>query len=279
MKTRRILLTFIAFAILLPLCAQTFETGGVTYEVMRSYSGSVAVVRSSRAYSGTINIPTSVSHEGKTYSVREIADRAFKDCYISNITLPYNLARIGAEAFKGCRNLWRVTLPSSLNSLGAGCFEDCTGMGQVDFGYSSNLRELPAHCFKNCNSLRTVSLPGYITAIGDDCFRDCRSLTAIDIPYRVETIGSNAFRACRSMSRVTLPASLRRLGGYCFGACYGLRTIVCQSRAPYAIYESTAFRSDGTDLYRQATLRVPYGAADYYRKTAGWHEFNEIEER
>lgn len=279
MKTRHLLsLALIAAASLQPVPAQTFEAGGVTYEVMRYYSGSVAVTRSNRTYSGSVSIPSSVSHEGRTYSVRAIADRAFKDSYVSSLSLPYSLTDIGTEAFKGCRNLWRLSVPSGVDRLGEGCFEDCTSLSQAEFGYSSGLRSLPDRCFRNCNSLRTVRLPQYITAIGDECFRDCRSLNEVEIPYRVETVGSNAFRACRSLSRITLPQSLRRLGSYCFGACHSLRIVTSESHSPYAIYEATAFRSDGTDLHRQATLRIPRGSLPRYRQANGWREFEKIEE-
>lgn len=275
---RLLSLAFLAASMLPPVCAQTFEQGGVAYEVMRSYSGSVAVTRGNRAYSGSVNIPSSVSHEGRTYTVRAVADRAFKDSYVSSLTLPYGLSEIGAEAFKGCRSLWRLSVPPGVGRLGAGCFEDCTGLSQADFGYSSSLRELPARCFKGCYSLREVRLPQYITAIGEECFRECRSLTAVEIPYRVETIGSNAFRACRSLAAVTLPADLRRLGGYCFGACYALRTVTAKSTSPYPIYEYTALRGDGTDICRQATLRVPRGSLNNYRQSAGWRDFGKMEE-
>ena len=268
----------LAAIVSLSLCAQTFEQSGLTYEVMRSYSGSVAVTRGSRTYSGSVNIPSRVSYEGRTYSVRVIADRAFKDSYVSSLTLPYCLTEIGAEAFKGCRSLWRLSVPSGVSRLGAGCFEECTGLSQADFGYSSSLRELPARCFKNCNSLRGVRLPQYITAIGDACFQDCRSLVEVRVPDRVETIGNNAFRACRSLRGVTLPATLRRLGGYCFGACYALRTVTCESRNPYSAYEYSALRSDGVDICRQAILRVPRGSLNNYKQSVGWRDFERMEE-
>ena len=262
------------------LWAQTrvFECSGVAYEVMHADGNSVAVVRGSRVYSGSVNIPGSVSHEGRSYSVRAIAEGAFRDSYVSNVSLPYNLAEIGAEAFKGCRSLSRINLPNNVGVIGAGCFEDCTALYTVDVGYSSSLRVLPARCFRNCNSLRELRLPPYITAIGDACFQDCRLLRTISIPCRVETIGSNAFRACRSLNSVTLPAALRKLGSCCFGACYNLRAVVCESRNPYPVYESTALRGDGVNIYRQATLRVPRGLLDNYKQVVGWREFGKMEE-
>ena len=261
----------------MPLCAQTFELNGVTYEVMRSYSGSVAVTRGNRTYSGSVNIPSSVSHEGRTYSVRAIADRAFKDSYVSYVTLPYSLAEIGEEAFKGCRGLSRISVSSNVSVLGRGSFEDCTSLREADFYYCS-VRTLPDRCFKNCNSLLGLRMPQYITSIGDACFQDCRSLLEVCVPNRVETIGNSAFRACRSLRAITLPATLRRLGGYCFGACYALRTVTCESRNPYSAYEYTALRSDGTDISRQATLRIPRGSLNYYRQSVGWRDFVKVEE-
>lgn len=277
-KTMRHTILSLLLALPLAAAAQQFEANGITYEVMRNYSGSVAVVRGTKTYSGTINLPSSVSYNGTSYAVRAIAAGAFGDSYISSISFPYSLSEIGADAFKNCRNLWDIKIPTHVERLGAGSFEGCTSLTNVEFGYS-NMRELPSRLFAGCQSLRSVRMPPYITSIGDNCFRDCRSLANISIPNRVEAIGASAFQGCRALSSINLPSQVRRIGSYAFGGCYVLKTITCESRAPYAIYETTAFRGDGTDLYRSAKLCVPRGSLQQYKQTAGWREFQKIEEQ
>ncbi|MBR6926822.1 MAG: leucine-rich repeat domain-containing protein [Bacteroidaceae bacterium] len=270
--------TLLSFSLPLLLCAQSFEVNGITFEPRNSYSSEVAVTRGSRAYSGYVNIPSNVSHNGRNYTVSTIADRTFKDSYLSGLSLPYSISTIGNEAFKGCRGLSRINLPSALRSLGTSCFEDCANLYAVEFGYC-DLRSLPERCFKGCSSLRTIRWPNYITSIGEACFQDCRSLTDVSIPYRVETLGRNAFRGCRSLNHVKLPQYLRRIESYCFGACYSLRKIVCESRNPYAVYDSSAFYSDGTNLFTQATLHVPRGSIRSYQSLIGWRDFKSIHEQ
>lgn len=61
------------------------------------------------------------------YAVRpgcgRILDNALRrDIYLKELVLPETVHSIGANAFRGCKNLWRVELPEGLESIGPGAF-------------------------------------------------------------------------------------------------------------------------------------------------------------
>jgi hypothetical protein len=60
-------------------------------------------------YVGIINIPEQVTHEGMTYDVATISDKAFFDCKdLTEISIPRTITKIGGHAFKGCDHLRTV---------------------------------------------------------------------------------------------------------------------------------------------------------------------------
>ena len=91
------------FAALLPLLASAqtkVEIDGIWYNLISK--GKAAEVTSG-AYSGSITIPATVTHEGVDYSVTSIGERAFSGCYnLTAITIPESVTSIGNYAFSFC---------------------------------------------------------------------------------------------------------------------------------------------------------------------------------
>ena len=55
------------------------------------------------AYSGAVNIPASVNYKGVEYSVTDIGNDAFCDCFgLTSVTIPNSVTSIGLDAFNGC---------------------------------------------------------------------------------------------------------------------------------------------------------------------------------
>lgn len=105
----------------------------------------------------------------------EIAEIAFSNCNLTNITLPEGLKRIGKEAFD--RNeLSYIDIPGSVEDIGGVAFRGC--------------------------SLKEVVLHNGLTSIGDWAFRGCYNLKTITIPESVNYIGEYAFEGCGRLAGV-----------------------------------------------------------------------------
>ena len=103
----------------------------------------------------------------------------------------------------------------------------------------------------------------------------CSSLTSIDIPSSVTAIGGWAFYDCVSLTSIVIPSSVTSIG---LGAFY-MYLISSLTSVTSLIQEP--FKTEGVFsklTYQEATLYVPRGTKEKYKATAGWKEFQNIEE-
>ena len=76
--------------------------------------GKATLVRQSANLSGDIQIPSSISYNGSSYSVTSIGDNAFNGCSsLTSITIPDSVTSIGQYVFNGCRSLTKVTFENT----------------------------------------------------------------------------------------------------------------------------------------------------------------------
>ena len=124
---------FCFFAILTfpPLCAHAydFEVDGVYYLLNSSSSTKVSVTYkggSYNSYSGTVDIPETVTFGDVTYDVTRIGSSAFRDCTsLASVAISEGVTSIGDYAFYGCTSLTGVAIPSSVTSIGSSAFYGC----------------------------------------------------------------------------------------------------------------------------------------------------------
>ena len=145
---------------------------GIRYYLNAVSKKASVIAKSSGKYSGEVVIPESVEHEGTTYSVTSIGEKAFYECSgMTSVTIPNSVTSIGYAAFSDCSGLTSVTIPNSVTSIGDNAFEYCSG-------------------------LTSVTIPNSVTSIGDGAFYNCKGLTSVTIGSSVKSIGEEAFRDC-----------------------------------------------------------------------------------
>ncbi len=88
-----------------------------------------AILLSYNGASSELSIPSTVAHNGKTYSVTRIGEYAFHECYsLTSITIPDSVTNISPFAFSYCGNLTSILIPDSVINIGGNIFENCTNL-------------------------------------------------------------------------------------------------------------------------------------------------------
>ena len=105
-----------------------------------------------------------------------IGDFAFSDTFVSDVTIPDTVKRIGKYAFMYCSRLKTVTIPNSVTSLGEGAF---SSSGITSITLPESITSVEDGLFSFCGNLSSVTIPKSVTKIGESAFKDCESLSDI----------------------------------------------------------------------------------------------------
>ncbi|MBQ8452522.1 MAG: leucine-rich repeat protein [Prevotella sp.] len=128
----------------------TEESGNNTVAVngtSNPFLGSLPAV--DQATVGSISIPSEVTYNSITYTVKEVGNKAFANCTkLTGVVLPNTIITIGNEAFNSCTGIATITLGGKETAIG----------------------EL---AFYNCYSLTSITLPTTLTTLGASAFKYC----------------------------------------------------------------------------------------------------------
>ena len=206
--------------------AYDFEANGIYYTVTDTATASaqVAVAADSETrYEGTVAIPSSVTYEGKTYSVTAIDEKAFYYCKgLTGVTIPESVKKIGANAFRNCAALTTLALPAGVTSIGYSAFFGCSGL--TAFTLPAGVTTIEPYTFFGCKRMASINLGG-ISKIGGSAFGGCAALTSVAIPANMGQIESYTFQNCTGLTSVTIPAGIVNVGDAAFQGCTGLKSV------------------------------------------------------
>ena len=277
MKTK--ILTFLlAFAAFMPSCTKlnsgdSFNqtVGGIEYnfEVIVSKMTYVRLkpVSAPSVVKGDITLPMTAEYEGVTYTVTQIARRAFLDYTgISSVTLPKTLSQIENEAFAGCTSLQAINTPQPLSVIGEYAFDGCSGLKA--FSLEASISELGKGAFRNCASLEELAFTPTFTEIPDELCNGCTGLQEISLPSTILRLGAGAFEGCNSARTIKIDRSLQSIGERAFSGCSAAESISCMTATP-PVCSANAFDGIPADI----PVTVPMANVGDYQKAAGWSRF------
>ena len=183
-------------------------------------------------------IPSSIEHEGKTWSVTKIGEYSFGNFRqydrIQRVVIPSSVTEIGASAFSGLPALESIYIPRSVvkiadNLLG----EEYTTPARIEIEPGNPVYDSRENCnaiIKTATNTLIVGrqgsmIPSSVTSIADNAFKSCKGLKSIVIPEGVKSIGKSAFEGCSGLTAITIPASVESIGSGAFFECTGIRSI------------------------------------------------------
>lgn len=198
------------------------------YSIDNNISGNAAIT------TADLQLPTSVTHNGKTYQVIAIGKQAFRNANITGaLYIPEGIREIQASAFEKCRKLDGISFPKSLEIIRTGSFRDLYGGGTLEFRGAktdeSHLRTIEKEAFRNpgtpTNSFEgELYLPNSLTSIGDMAFKQAflgkSGFGALHLPENISFLGKEAFHTCNGLNEeLIVPGSLDTIRINAFKHC------------------------------------------------------------
>ncbi len=274
-----------------------------------------------------ITIPSTVTHNGKTYTVTAIQkfgfcyaknnqhDREYCDKfnwtghgdrktvtgtehsnindhsndYLTSVTLPNTIKRIGDYAFMSCLKLTGFTIPNSVEYMGEGIFECCTKLQNVTFQTledgTTKIETIKNYTFWYCTGLTSLELPDGIKHIEGTSsgapLQYLFSLTRIRLPNTLKTIGPHFLCCAKSLTQLTFPASVTDIDGACFHGCESLEEVYLLGPASTLIKETdggTTFDANYTYCGQHVNTCKFYVLDKYYDGYKNDNVWSEIDE-
>ena len=240
--------------------------------------GTATVIKDpERNYKEAVVIPSTVQHNGTTYTVTKIADNAFADCTaLTSITIPATVTELAGSTFYNCTELKEIVVNpgnsvyDSRNNCNA-IIEKATNklvVGCETTVIPDNVTAIGENAFWGRWGMRSISIPETVKSIEGYAFAWCISLGGIGLPSELETIGNGAFESS-GLNSITLPASLKTIGADAFKNCQNLIEVTVQNPVPLTL--------DGGDTFSNranAALFVPEDCIATYKAADYWKEFN-----
>ena len=169
-------------------------------------------------------------------SVTRIGAMAFSYYFtgFSSITIPDSITSIGNWAFYCCE-LTSVTIPASVVEIDGNPFDACP-MEYIDVAADNPVYEqVDGVLFDKGQKMLVVypgarkghyTIPEEVLHVGDMAFTNCEGLTGVIIPDSVTSIGESAFWGCTSLTSVTIPDGVTDIGDMAFDMCDNLTSVI-----------------------------------------------------
>ena len=147
--------------------AYDFVVNGIYYTVTSEIDQEVKVVERPNGvkYTGDITIPdmieaTSSKWGHRNWFVTEIADKAFYNSQITNVTIPNSVRRIGQQAFEETNNLKTVTIEkgSVLEEIADYAFRYSSFETITSLTISDKLKSIGKYAFNNCRRVSSMQI-------------------------------------------------------------------------------------------------------------------------
>ncbi len=176
--------------------AYSFEADGIYYQINYEDNSTVSVTYNDEVeYTGAIVIPSTVTHDGTTYTVTNIGYRAFDSSSIVSVDMPNSITDISSRAFFDCSLLTEIVIPESVTTIGSEAFLGCSGINKPVV-IPDGVVEIPFALFSDCTNLPSLTIGANIKYITTGALNGCSNLKELIIEDSDEPLviqwGNNA---------------------------------------------------------------------------------------
>ncbi len=204
---------------------------------------------------GSLIIPSTVTHGGTTYAVKVIDTMAFYGCRgLTSVTIPNSIISMESNALGWCDSLYVVNFNADSCTSMYYAFSGDTNITTINIG--QNVKIIPEHAFYGCTGVTSITIPRNIKSIGNSAFAYCTNLTTVNfnadsctnmgyisdsnyvyyvfgacnvttvnIGSHVKMIPDGGFSGCANLQSITFPDSLESIGHLSFVNCTGLTSV------------------------------------------------------
>ena len=149
---------------------------------------------------GFLIIPATVEHEGISYVVVSVGNRAFYQCSdLTGVEIPNTVMSLQEQAFTGA-GLTSLEIPNSVTSIGGWAFYHCDELLSLTIG--SSVSSIGTGAFQNCQHLESIHCitpapPSYVFFYDFMYHFNSRIFQGVhnDIPVYVNCLSLNQFQS------------------------------------------------------------------------------------
>jgi len=284
-RSHSLLESFLTFAIIICIISscESDDTGNkVTIDGLKYYlysSSREAVIDwENSTYSGVLDIPSEVRHNGTVYTVTGIAAGAFLDCTeLTKVRIPKTINHVvfhvldggngavspeNTNPFVGCTALESIEVdkdnPIMCSVDGVLFNKDKTrlycfpaGLRQESYTIPEGVTWIGAYAFSYSQYLVSLQIPNTITEICSGICSNCINLKTIRLSENINYIGGSSFEKCTSLRVLDIPEKVQSFGENVFRWTH-LETVIIRGTFPNGLRDDTFyFMDDKTVIYAQ----------------------------
>ena len=200
-----------------------------------------------------------------TTTGKKVPDNTFRDCKnLQQVNLS-NMTEIGKWAFKNCA-LTEITIPASVTIIQEEAFKDCSALKTLKFEAGTSEKELvlKEEAFFGCGNMDLANggvLPSRIISIAARTFQGC-GITKLTLPTNekltgitrkldfngVQTdnmgaLGYGAFFGCSKLTDLTIPANVTVINEVVFQDC-NLQNVIFDDATKITEIQKNAFTNN-----------------------------------
>ena len=200
-----------------------------------------------------------------TTTGKKVPDNIFRDCKnLQQVNLS-NMTEIGKWAFKNC-TLTEITIPASVTIIQEEAFKDCSALKTLKFEAGTSEKELvlKEEAFFGCGNMDLANggvLPSRIISIAARTFQGC-GITKLTLPTNekltgitrkldfngVQTdnmgaLGYGAFFGCSKLTDLTIPANVTVINEVVFQDC-NLQNVIFDDATKITEIQKNAFTNN-----------------------------------